>query len=168
MFYYLILGSLSAIIMLWYSVWYTDANAKFCRTTTPVLYYYSGFVLTIYLLGFLTVVLILVNKKFGADIMNFAAQMLREPTPEEMEEKIFRKKFAEFDKEKVGYISNEEVPQIITELGVYMPDEEMPDLISSLDPKQEGNVKLDDLLQWFKKMNAAAAPDEMAVVTENK
>ena len=49
-----------------------------------------------------------------------------------------------------------------------MPDEELPDLISSLDPSSGGTIKFDDLLGWFKKMNAAAAPDEMNVITENK
>ena len=167
-FYYAVIGSVATIWMIVYSAIFSNGETAMCIYETPSLYFFSSFVLFVFWFGFTIVGLILVNKKFGGMILEQLNNMFKEPTPEEMEERVFNKKFAEYDKEKVGYIPNEELSQFINDLGIYMPDEELPDLISSLDPKQEGNIKMDALKEWFKKINAAAAPDEAAVITENK
>ena len=46
---------------------------------------------------------------------------------------------------------------MLQELGVYIPDEEMPDLVTQLDPQLEGKIQFDRLLPWFKEMNALTA-----------
>ena len=166
MFYYFVEGVVSFIFMC-ITTFFFAVNTVKCHETAPILYLYTQFVIGVYWTGFTVVILVLIEMKFGKLIMDKLGSMMREPTVEELEEKIFRKKFAEFDKDKVGYIQKDDLPTVLTELGVYVPDEELPDVIVSLDPKMEGNIKYDALLEWFKKMNERA-DDEPAVLTDGK
>lgn len=73
-----------------------------------------------------------------------------------MEEKIFRKKFNEYDKDKGGTLDAKELSSFITDLGIYVPEEDMPGLITSLDTKGDGKITFNKLQAWFKKVNSKA------------
>ncbi len=166
MFYYFIEGVVSFIVMSVATYFHSiTLSINSCATKAPALYNYMTFAITIYWTGFTIIMAILVQMKFGQLILDQLNNFMRDPTEEELQEKIFRKKFSDFDKDKLGYIVAEDLPSILIELGVHVPDEELPDLINSLDPKQEGNVTFDALLSWFRKMNSVS-DDEPAVMTE--
>jgi hypothetical protein len=169
-FYYLIIGFISWIVMIVGTYLYSLQTTVLCAETAPLLYYYTGLVVGVYWTGWVIVMLILINMKFGGDILEKWRMFMKEPTVEELEEKIFRKKFSEFDKEKNGFITVADLPAIITELGAYVPEEELPDLMASLDPLQKGKIAFDDLLLWFQRMNAKAdgAGEKAAVISENE
>jgi hypothetical protein len=57
-------------------------------------------------------------------------------------------------KDKSSFITVTDLPAIIKELGAYVPEEDLPSLMASLDPLHKGNVTLDDVLQWFHRTNA--------------
>jgi hypothetical protein len=166
-FYYFIIFIITFCVFTAFGVIMMNPETALCAETTPGLYSFVSFVLAVWWIGFFICMGILIEKKFGGDLKKMYNRLTREATEEEVSERVFRKKFAEFDKEKVGYITREDLPHIIGELGVYIPDEELPDLMTSLDPKQEGNVQLDVLLEWFLRIVSAAAPDEAAIMTED-
>lgn len=129
--------------------------AKLCVNTAPKLYSLASFMSAMFWMGFVIVVILLVKLSFGAQIFNFVKEAARAPSQNEMEEKVFRKQFNEFDKEKTGTISKEDFGVFLTNIGIYIPDKEQPALIRTLDPNNTGTISFDPLMDWFQKMNSA-------------
>ena len=73
-----------------------------------------------------------------------------------MEEKIFRQKFNDYDKDKSGTIDAKELSDLITDLGIYVPGEDLPGLITTLDTKGDGRITFNKLHAWFLKVNQQA------------
>ena len=80
------------------------------------------------------------------------AEQTKAPTILELEERVFRKTFSEFDKERQKKISRENAPALVQALGVYIPDEELPALLDSLDPESTGEINFDPMFEWFQKV----------------
>jgi Ca2+-binding EF-hand superfamily protein len=102
--------------------------------------------------------------KYGNQIAAVVADSMKGPNQDELEEQIFLKKFNEYDKQKTGSIPKEKLSEFILDLGIYIPDEEMPSLIEKLDSKGDGLIQFNKLQAWFKQVNAAAndLPSEVA------
>ncbi len=130
-----------------------------CVQTTPKLYSFLAFVLTIYWIMFVVIVAKLISLVFGSSIVSFIKEKTSAPSQNELEERIFRKKFAEFDKDKQQEIQAVDFPQLLQELGVYIPDEEQPALLRTLDPEKSGKITFDNMFEWFQKLNAQAVDD---------
>jgi len=152
---YLILLITSFIV--WIVGSYMLQLSKFCRVTSPLLYSFTLFTVAFYWLGFIIVVIMLFKMKYGQQLIDAVAEQLKEPTEAELEEKIFRKKFNEYDKDKVGTLPRESLPAFLQDLGVYVPDEEMPGLLEKLDSKGDGKIVFNKLQAWFKQVNAQAS-----------
>jgi hypothetical protein len=110
----------------------------------------------VYWLGFIITALTIIHKKYGDAIAEYIANQMEQPDQGELEEKIFRKKFNEYDEEKNGTLDKEKLSAFITDLGIYIPEEDMPGLIQNLDSKGDGKLTFNKLQAWFKKVNAQA------------
>jgi hypothetical protein len=130
-------------------------NAELCVATTPRLYSYVSFILGIYWLMFAIIVFFTIKQAFGDNIAKAIVSATSAPSQSELEERIFRKKFAEFDLEKDSTIPNQDFPAFLQALGVYVPDDEQPALLLTLDPEKTGKVAFDPALEWFLKMSGA-------------
>jgi Ca2+-binding EF-hand superfamily protein len=93
---------------------------------------------------------------YGDFLSKIIKENVRAPTATELEDRIFRKSYAQFDKEREGHISREDVGNLLQTLGVYIPENELPALLSSFDPAETGIVKFEVLYDWFKQLNAVA------------
>lgn len=153
-----LMGFYAILFFVSFIIWIVGASllslSTFCVLTAPVLYSYSTFLVASYAIAFFIVVGYVIKLKFGANIASMVKEQMRQPTQEEMEERIFRKKFGEFDKESKFEISKDDVAPFLQVLGVFVPDAELPDLIKNLDRGDTGVVKFDTMLAWFKKLNA--------------
>ena len=127
--------------------------ASLCVTTTPRMYSYVSFIVGVYWLMFDVIVFFTIKQAFGANIAKAIVSATTAPSQSELEERIFRKKFAEFDLEKSGSIPNTDFPAFVQALGAYIPDDEIPALILTLDPEKTGSVNFDPALEWFLKMS---------------
>lgn len=152
-----LMGFYAVIAITSFIVWcvgsYLLAASVFCAVTSPLLYQFSSFLVISYWLGFSVVVAYLVKIVFGRDIAGFVKDATREHTVDEVEEQIFRKKFTEYDKERDGEISSDDLASLIQSLGVYVPDDEIPALTKTLDPDGSGKIKFNKMLAWFRKVN---------------
>ena len=158
MFYYLVIFITAMIIM---AVATAILNLAFlCLSTTPKLYSFLAFVLTIYWIMFVIIVIKIIGLAFGSSIASFIKDKTTAPSQNELEERIFRKKFADFDREKEQQIDAVDFPQLLQELGVYIPDEEQPALLRTLDPEKSGKITFDNMFEWFEKLNATSAGDD--------
>lgn len=154
MFYYLIIFFTAMIVMAVGT--FVLNNAALCVTTTPKIYSFVGFTLAIFWIMFTVIVIKMIGLAFGSSIVSFIKEKTTAPSQGELEERIFRKKFAEFDKDKEGQIDAGDFPQLLQELGVYVPDEEQPALLRTLDPDKTGKITFDSMQVWFQKLNAQA------------
>jgi len=127
----------------------------FCIQTSPQLYSYTLFLCAIYWLAFFVVLFYVGKKAFGDAISGVISAQLKAPSMSELEERIFRKKFNELDKNKSGMIANDDIPTLLSNLGVFVPDDELAGLIKTFDPSNTGSSKFDAVAAWFKKLNAA-------------
>lgn len=127
--------------------------AELCVSTTPRLYSYVSFICGIYWLMFSIIVFFTIKQAFGANIAKAIVSATSAPSQNELEERIFRKKFAEFDIEKDSTIPNVDFPAFVQALGAYVPEDELPALILTLDPEKTGKVPFDPALEWFLKMS---------------
>lgn len=128
-------------------------NAALCVSTTPRMYSYVSFILGVYWLMFSIIVFFTIKQAFGANIAKAIVSATTAPSQSELEERIFRKKFAEFDVEKDSTIPNTDFPAFLQALGVYVPEDEQPALLLTLDPEKTGKVAFDPALEWFLKMS---------------
>ena len=157
---YWVAGMLAAVGVLSFVVWIVGAAilnlGVFCEATAPRLYAFAVYLNTAYWLGFAIVMAVLINKIFGDKIKEFLLDAMDEPNQDEMEEKIFRQLFNKYDKDKSGVIDASDVSSFVTEIGIYVPEEDMPGLITSLDTKGNGKIVYNKLQAWYKKVSAKA------------
>lgn len=151
---YIVLGIFSMVI--WGIGSQLLSSGVLCANTAPVLYAYSTFLVVTYWLGFTIVMIFTIKLFYGDFIAAIVKDQIRAPTMAELEDRIFRKSFAEFDVEKEGKISRDDAGKLLQKLGVYVPDNELPALMISFDPNDTGEVKFDVMYAWFKQLNAAA------------
>jgi hypothetical protein len=145
-------------------VWIVGASLQtlsiFCLETSPSLYSYTLYLNAVFWLGFCIVALVVIQKEYGEAIMAYVASQIEEPNQDELEEKIFRKKFNEYDNEKNGTLNGDQLSAFITDLGIYIPENDLPGLIQSLDTKGDGKLSFSKLQAWFKKVNSRANETE--------
>jgi len=136
-------------------------NSSFlCVATAPKLYAYTLFLVACYWLGFVIIVLSMINIVYGDKIQEFIKTQLTGASQAEMEERIFKKKFLEFDKDKTDQISKDDGPALLMGLGIYVPDEELPALMKSFDPDNSGFIRYEIIYDWFKKMSATEIDED--------
>lgn len=151
---YIALGFCSFIVS---CVWaYFLSQATFCVASTPLLYSFSVFCVIMYWFGFGAILYYVMKLIFGSVIKAKIHEVAQAPTENDMEENIFRKLFKEIDRKKQGKIPKEELPRFFRGLGVYVPDEEIPEIVANLDPNNTGDIGMFPLLEWFKKYNNMA------------
>lgn len=151
-------------------VWIVGASlqnlAFFCIETAPSLYSYTLYLNAVFWLGFCIVALVVIQKEYGEAILAYITSQMEEPNQDELEEKIFRKKFNEYDTEKNGTLNADQLSAFITDLGIYIPENDLPGLIQSLDTKGDGKLSFNKLQAWFKKVNSRA--NELPAEDDNK
>jgi hypothetical protein len=136
-------------------------NATLCVQTTPRMYSYVSFILGIYWLMFSIIIFFTIKQAFGDNIAKAMVSAISAPSQSELEERIFRKKFSEFDVENDSTIQNANFPMFLQALGVYVPDDEQPALLLTLDPEKTGSVAFDPALEWFLKMSGSGEDLDM-------
>ncbi len=158
MFYYTIIYFTSMIVM---AVGTNVLGLAFlCIDTTPQIYSYVSFICAIYWVMFVVMTASVIKLAFGSSIAKFVRDKTGAPSQNELEERIFRKKFQEFDFDKDSTIQAQDFPALLQALGIYIPDEEQPALLRTLDPEKLGKVTFDNMLAWFIKMNGDAGEGE--------
>lgn len=146
-----------ATFIIWIVGSYMLGLSVFCSSTAPLLYKFTTFLVVSYWLGFFVVIGYSVKLFFGKDILAFIKEQTREHTNEEMEERIFRKVFNDYDKDREGWIPADDLGALIQALGVYVPDEELETLRKTLiDPDNFSRIKFNPLYAWFQKVTAEA------------
>eukprot|EP00607_Mallomonas_marina_P010051 CAMPEP_0182419694 /NCGR_PEP_ID=MMETSP1167-20130531/4092_1 /TAXON_ID=2988 /ORGANISM="Mallomonas Sp, Strain CCMP3275" /LENGTH=100 /DNA_ID=CAMNT_0024594751 /DNA_START=868 /DNA_END=1170 /DNA_ORIENTATION=+ len=60
------------------------------------------------------------------------------------------------DVRKRNKIDSTDLPKLFSEIGVYVADEDLPDLQQTLDPTDSGEIEFYALLKWFKQFREAA------------
>jgi len=133
-------------------------SATFCVTTAPTLYSYSSFIVAIFFITFIIVVSYLITTYFADTIKSQITDKLKGPTISEVEQRLFKTKFGELDPDKKGKIPRDKLSTLLTNLGIYVPDKELPDLAKTLDPNDSNTIDFDTMAAWFKKLNEN--PDE--------
>lgn len=126
----------------------------FCVKTAPVLYQFSNFLVVIYWIFFVLTVVRVGLMFCGTTVAKMLKEGTREATLSEVEEKLFRQKFGELDTEVENRITREDVPKLLSALGVFVPEAEQKALIGTLDPEETGFVKYRPMFDWFQKLNA--------------
>lgn len=154
MWFYFYLGVMSFIVGIYGA--FVLSLATFCKTTAPTLYTFSLFCVVLYWLGLFFSSIYLVNLFFGNSISKFIAEKTREDTMEEVEERIFKKQFQEFDKDNEGKIVRSDMPKILKNLGVFVPEEEVEQLANNFDPENTGFILYQPFANWFKELNKEA------------
>ena len=166
---YWVAGAYGAIGLFSFIVWIVGASilnlGVFCADTAPRLYAFAVYLNTVYWLGFAIVGAVVINKVFGDKIKEFLLDSMDEPNQDEMEEKIFRQLFNKYDKEKTGVIDTSNLSQFVTEIGIYVPEEDLPSLITSLDTKGDGKITYNKPQAWYKKVSAKA--DDLPADSDN-
>lgn len=128
--------------------------SAFCVTTAPVLYSYSQVLIVAYWIFFVVVVVYAVKMFAGSSIVKLLKESTREATLGEVEEKLFRQKFAAFDADGENRISRDDMPKLLGELGVYVPEAEQRSLLATFDPNKTGFIEFTVMAAWFKQLNA--------------
>ena len=113
--------------------------------------------IVVYWIGFCIGVFYIIELNCGQSIRAKLVETTRAPSEKELEEQIFRKMFKDIDKKKQQKIPKSELPKLLAGLGIYIPDEDIPDLIHMLDPDDTGDIGFYPLFNWFKVYNAAGA-----------
>lgn len=158
MIFYVIIGFTSWIV--WIVGTILLNNSFLCVTTAPKLFSYTLFLVAAYWLGFVVVILSLINIMYGDKIQQFIKNQLTGASQSELEERIFKKKFLEFDKEKTDTISKDDGPALLMSLGIYVPDEEIPALMKSFDPDNSGLIRFEIVYSWFKQMSSTEIDED--------
>lgn len=128
--------------------------AVFCQDTSPGLYSYTVFLVASYWMGFGITGIYIIKLFFGSNIAALIKESTRASTVEEVEEKIFNSKFQDYDKDKEGKIKVDDLASLLESLGVFVPEEEVETLQSTLDPEETGFIGFHELKAWFKSLNA--------------
>jgi hypothetical protein len=136
--------------------------AIFCEATAPGLYKYSLFLVTLDWVGMFITVVYLIKTSFGGQIAQFIVDKTKEDTVSDVEVRIFKKKFDDIDTEETGKISRENGQKLLQNLGIFIPEEEIGQLMDTLDPTQSGEIQYETFLQWFQALSAEADEAEPA------
>mmetsp|Transcript_16052 Transcript_16052/g.17386 ORF Transcript_16052/g.17386 Transcript_16052/m.17386 type:complete len:132 (+) Transcript_16052:387-782(+) len=89
---------------------------------------------------------------FGTTLVKLIKEQTREETLEEVEERIFKKQFQQFDPEFKKLISREDFPKLLQVLGIFVPEEEVSQLVDTLDSENTGFLPYDAVYSWFKEI----------------
>lgn len=135
---------------------FTMSLAIFCAPTAPMLYKFSLFILAIFWIFFFTIVAYSIKFFFGHRIATFIQEQTRAETMEEVEERIFRKFFSEYDPQKEDKIPRDDFRKVLQELGVFVPEDEIATLSDTFDPEQSGFIPYQPFYDWFKELNKEA------------
>lgn len=93
------------------------SSASLCITTAPLLFSYATFLIAIYWLGFCIVIIYSIKLFYGDVIAAVIKEQVRPPTMAELEDRVFCKAFADFDKAKENRMANEDVSKLLQALG---------------------------------------------------
>lgn len=130
--------------------------AIFCQATSPDLYNYSLFLVALDWIGIFITVAYLIKTSFGGQFTQFIVEKTKAENVSDVEVRIFKKKFNEIDLEETGKVSREDAQKLLQSLGIFVPEEEMAQLMDTLDPSQSGEVQYDTFLAWFQALSAEA------------
>jgi hypothetical protein len=126
--------------------------ASFCADTAPKLYTFSLFLVCFYWIMFFITFLYTVKLFFGKTIGKFLEERSRVESQEEVEERVFKKHFQQFDVEVKHQISREDFPKLLQVLGIFVPEEEVNQLMDTLDAEKSGFLEENVVYNWFKEI----------------
>ncbi|RYG64958.1 hypothetical protein EON64_12935 [archaeon] len=148
---YLVVGGVAFIMGIYGA--FILSLATFCKQSAPALYQFSLFVVTIFWLGFFICGVYAVKMFWGSKISSFIDDKVREESMEEVESRLVRAKFSEFDRNKEDRVKREDLPKILKALGVFVPEEEHEHLLDTLDSEGTGYVSFSAFQDWFRALN---------------
>lgn len=154
MYFYAVVAFMSFIVGIVGAA--TMSLAIFCADTAPELYTFSLYLVVTYWLGFFVVGIYVFKLFCGGQVNAIFKEQMRDETMEEVEERLFKQKFAEFDKEREDRISRENFPLLLRELGIFVPADEQNQLVDTFDPDGSGYLPYRDVYEWFKSLNEEA------------
>lgn len=154
MYAYALLAFMSFIIGIYGA--FIMSLAVFCKTTAVMLYQFSMFLLITYWLGLFITIFYIVKLSYGNNIMALVKERIREETMEEVEERMFRRQFDAFDFEREDKIKREDANKLLQALGVFVPDQEVEQLVNSFDPSKSGFIEFQPMFEWFRELNKQA------------
>lgn len=134
--------------------------ASFCKSTSPELYQFSLFVVALFWTGFFVVIAYGVKFFYGTKISTMIKEKIREETMEEVENRLVRSKFLEYDKTKEEKIKREDLPKVLQSLGMFVPEEEHDHLADTLDPDRSGFISFKPFADWFKAVNGSGGDSD--------
>lgn len=134
--------------------------AEFCKVTSPDLYQFSLFVVTLFWVGFFIVSMYAVKLFYGTRLSKIIKDNVRTETMDEVENRLVRSKFLEFDKTREEKVTREDLTKVLQSLGVFVPEEEQEHLIDTLDPDRSGFITLKAFSEWFKAVNGSGGSDK--------
>jgi hypothetical protein len=130
--------------------------ASFCQSTAPTLYTYSLFLLAVNWIGFFVIAVYLIRLFFGGRIATIIQQTTRTETMQEVESRLFKRKFEEVDTQKEGRVPRDMMNKILEGLGVFVPEDERDQLAKTLDPEDSGFIGYEVFLKWFNELSSEA------------
>lgn len=156
MVYYVILFAIVFFVMAWGTS--LMPSAIFCATTAPMLYHFSSFIVVVYWLMFLGIIIFVVKTAFGDLIGHLFASMTRDRSNLEMEELIFKREWMKIDISGKYYMSPDDVPLFLTNLGIPMPPDEIQQMLKGdWEPNPDnGLIDYYKMLRWFRKFSSNA------------
>lgn len=134
--------------------------AELCAVSTPRLYSYVTFLIAVFWIMFVVIVVFVIGQAFGSSIAKFVAEKTAAPSQSELEERLFRKTFNDFDRDNASEVDVDMLSPILGQLGMFVPEEELPALKKTLDPDDTGKITFDNMLAWFIKFNTEAGDGE--------
>ncbi|CAM9373371.1 unnamed protein product [Choristocarpus tenellus] len=140
-----------------------DLEGQTCRTSNPVLYSFSMFLVITYWVGIFFGVVALVRITCGKKIISGAqaqvekakqyGQNKEEAEVARAEELLAIRKFNDLDEEGVGSINNDQFEDLVQELAMGLNSKKLKKALAKLDPNGEGRVERVDFIQWYKEVN---------------
>jgi hypothetical protein len=125
----------------------------FCANTAPSLYNFTLYLVVTYWLGFFIIGCYLIKLKYGNFIEKYVSAHAQGPSVEDMEERIFRKEFKKYDKKKIGTLPQSLLSEFLVKVAVFIPEEELPNVLSEVGVLGDEEIEFNKLLVWFKAYN---------------
>ena len=151
--FYLTLGIISVFV--WGFGVYSLIGSTSCIKNESVLYNYSIFLMIIYWFAFFIVMMYMIKYNYHTNFAaNIKKQIVQAATTDELEERIFKTTFNEYDVDREFKVAIENIPKLIQSLGVYVSDEEIKPLLEKLDRGSTGYVSYEIMYDWFKNVNS--------------